>query len=474
MKQAKALCNFAAQADPFVQVRILKAYSLLENFVEQVRARYSEEGILSFDDLIIKTRDLLQNNLLARRLVQERYDALYIDEFQDTDPAQGEILLYLAEEKGHGATRWQDVQLTPGRLFVVGDPKQSIYRFRGADITAYQLFTDLILRQGGQKAYLRQNFRSAPGIIALANEVGEKVIVEKPAFQPAYEPIFTQKPDIENAAEILLVCASEEKGDVDDFRHNQAQQVVQWIKQNVGHLRRPDGQLLQYKDIVLLTRASTTLWPYTDALQRAGIAFSVEEDKEFYRRQEVSDFLNLLRVLQDPQDKISLTGVMRSPLGGLTDEEIYQAARRKELDFRRPSADEKTERFFSWLRRLAERAGREPLQVLLRSILEETFLLESCAAAYEGERSMETLQGLAALAEGYSLSTPVTLGQFLACVEELVRKESGLLSALPKEENTNAVGVMSVHKSKGLEYKICYYSGLHKTFNTMDIKKRIL
>ena len=453
-EQAKALCRFAAQADPFAQTKVLKAYELLSDFVQQVRMRYSEAGILSFDDLIVKTRDLLQSNLLVRRLLQEKYDALYIDEFQDTDPAQGELLLYLAEQKGNGATHWSEVKLQPGKLFVVGDPKQSIYRFRGADITAYELFTELILKQGGEKAYLRQNFRSGPEIIALANQVCAAAMIEQPAFQPAYEPIFTSKTSQQQKVQLAVVCPSSGKAAADDYRHNQAEFVAQWIKDNAGRLTLSNGRKLAYEDIAILSRASTTLWPYTDALRRHGISFAVEEDRDFYHRQEIADFLNILRVLDDPQDRISLVGVMRSPLGALTDEEVYQAAQRKELDFRQPSSNEKLERLFVWLRKLAARAGRQPLRELFRDILQSSFLVEACALAYDGERSIANLQRLVALAEGYSLQTPATLGQFLARVQELMEQELGRLTALSEAESSNAVNVMTIHKSKGLEFPV--------------------
>ena len=230
--------------------------------------------------------------------------------------------------------------------------------------------------------------------------------------------------------------------------------MAQWIKQNVGRLTLRSGRKLAYEDICILSRAATTLGPYTDALRRQDIPFSIEEDRDFYRRQEVCDFLNWLRVLEDPQDKIALVGIMRSPLGGLTDEEIYQAAQRKELDFHLTSQNPKLERLFEQLRKFSARVGREPLRVLLRGLLEETFLAESCAVAYEGERSIVNLQRLVSLAEGYSLQTPTTLGQFLAHIEELMTQELGRLTALPEGENMGAVNVMTVHKSKGLEFPV--------------------
>ena len=462
-EEAKSLCRFASQADPAVQCFVQKAYALLAEVVASVRARMTEEGILSFDDLLVKTRDLLKNNLLVRRYVQEEYDALYIDEFQDTDPVQGELLLFLAEQKGGAATRWQDVQLQPGKLFVVGDPKQSIYRFRGADITAYELFTELILKQGGEKAYLRQNFRSEEEIIAVANGVCSAVMKEQPAFQPAYEPIFTDKTERSGAAELALVCAAEGKAGADDYRHNQGRFIARWINRHVGTLTLRSGRKLQYKDIALLTRAATTLGPYADALRREGVPFTLEEDKDFYRRQEINDFLNLLRAIDDPQDRISLTGVLRSPLGALTDEEIYRLSLRHALDWRKPAAgSEAAERIYALLRTYAARAGREPLRQLLRSLLQESFLAEACAVAYDAERSMAHLQKLVSLAEGYSLQMPLTLGQFLSRVQEMMEQELSRLSALPAGEGADAVSVMTVHKSKGLEFPVVILADISK------------
>ena len=471
VEEAKALCRFAAQADPFVQDWILKVYELLRDFTQEVRTRYAEAGILSFDDLIVKVRDLLQNNLLVRRLLQEKYDALYIDEFQDTDPVQGELLLYLAEQKGNAALDWRGVKLEPGKLFVVGDPKQSIYRFRGADITAYELFTDLILKQGGEKAYLRQNFRSEQEIITVTNEVCSTVMTEQPAFQPAYEPIFTTKTEKSGAAQLALVCASTQKAGADEYRHNQAEFVSQWIEQNVGHLTLANGRKLSYADIAILSRAATTLWPYTDALRRHHIAFTVEEDRDFYQRQEVNDFLNILRVLDDPQDRISLVGILRSPLGAVTDEEIYQAAQHKELDFHQHATNQKIERLYCWLRTLAARSGRQCLRELLHDIMQSSFLAEACALAYDSERSIGYLQRLVSLAEGYSLETPATLGQFLSRVHELMEQEIGRLTALPEGESAQAVTVMTIHKSKGLEFPVVILVDISKKEINTAVKR---
>ena len=460
--EAETLLSFSRQANPFVQQLVLAAYDLLSEPVRAVRRRCQQEGILSFDDLLIKTRDLLRDNLLVRRYLQEEYDALYIDEFQDTDPAQGELLLFLAEEKGHAARDWSSVKLQAGKLFVVGDPKQSIYHFRGADITAYQLFTDLILKQGGIKAYLRRNFRSKQEIVALANGVCGRIMEEKIAFQPAYEPIFTANTSRNGAAEMALVFRAEDTVLAEEGRQNQGRFVAQWIRENVGKLTLQDGHKLQYRDIALLSRAATTLPPFTDALRREDVPFSVEEDRDFYRRQEINDFLNFLRAADDPRNRIALVGTLRSPLGGLSDEEIMRLSKAGEMDWRCETQNPKARRLFALLKKFAARSGREPLRELLHGLLNETFLAEACAAAYDGERSIINLQKLVWLAEGYSLQTPSTLGQFLSRVQEMMEQELGRLTALPEGEALDAVSVMTVHKSKGLQFPVVILADISK------------
>ncbi len=461
-EEALSLVDFAQKTAPEKQQVFRVALSLVQPLVEQVRQNLQQEGILSFDDLIIKTRNLLQNNLRVRRQLKEDYDALFIDEFQDTDPAQGEMLLFLAEEKTTHAPRWQDVRLAPGKLFVVGDPKQSIYRFRGADITAYELFTDLILKQGGEKCFLQKNFRSENEIIDTANAVCGRVMVQSAAFQPAYVPIFTDKTARHNAVELAVVDAGEQEPSADDLRRNQAQFIADWICANVGKLTLSNGKKLAYGDIVLISRASTSQEFYLDALRRSGIKFNVEEDKNFYQNQEVSDFLNLLRVVDDPEDRISLTALLRGPLGAFTDEEIYQFSQRGELNVFAKTQNEDLNNFYRQLRSFIARAGRIPLGQLLEALQRETFLPALCAMAYEGERTLSNLEKLCALAGGYAQETPVTLGQFLSEAQRLMEEEPDRLKGVVSDDALDAVSVITVHKSKGLEFPVVIFTDISR------------
>ena len=461
-EEAKSIVSFAGKITPEKQQVFLAAFRLVKEVTDSVRADYEREGILSFDDLIVKTRNLLQRNLQVRRLLKEKFDALFIDEFQDTDPVQGELLLFLAEEKESSALRWQDVRLEPGKLFVVGDPKQSIYRFRGADITAYELFTELILQQGGIKCFLQKNFRSELEIIETANAVCSRAMIQQTAFQPAYVPIFTEKTIRSGAVQWLFVPPPPQEPSADDLRHNQGEQIADWIEQNVGKMTLSDGKKLEYQDIALLTRASTTAGPYTDALRRRGIPFNVETDKDFYRKQEVNDFLNLLRAATDKTDRTALAVVLRSPLFGFSEVEIYQIARRGELVLSANPTDEKLASCYRMLRQLGRRAGRLSLKDFLQEVLDATFLPEACAAAYEGEQTLANLNRLVTMAQGYSADGVASLQSFLAEVQTLLEDKPERLGAPLPDDMLHAVSVLTIHKSKGLEFPVVILADLSK------------
>ncbi len=461
-EEARGLVSFAQKITPENQTLFLHACELVAPLAQEVRDLYEQEGVLSFDDLIIKTRNLLAQNLRVRRVLKEKFDALFIDEFQDTDPVQGELLLFLAEEKTGTASRWQEVRLQPGKLLVVGDPKQSIYRFRGADITAYELFTDLILKQGGKKCFLQQNFRSREGIVTLANEVCSRAMVQESAFQPAYVPIFTQKTAEGPVVEWLFVRAPEEKKPLaDDLRHNQAEQVARWISENVNVLPLANGQKLQYGDIALLTRVGTDTRIFTDALRRYNIPFSTEKDKDFFHKQELNDLLLFLQAVADPEDKIALTGVLRSPLGALTDEQLYQLANEGKLNLPALLQHPLTSACARQIAHFSKLAGRICLKDLLEQILDQTFLPEVCAAAYDAQRTLAYLHQFVTLAEQYQTQPNASLSIFLT--DLLARLDNPAEFMLPPmDETADAVSLLTVHKSKGLEFPVVILADLSR------------
>ncbi len=458
-EEALAIYQFAQKITPEKQKVFLLAYQLVLPVCKEVRQDYREAGLVSFDDLIIKTRNLLRENLYVRRLLKEKFDVIFVDEFQDTDPVQGELLLFLAEEKPCAATRWQEVRLLPGKLFIVGDPKQSIYRFRGADITAYELFTELILRQGGKKFFLQKNFRSTLEIIETANSICSRAMVQQSSFQPAYVPIFTDKEQRTQSVQWLFVNG-DTKLSADDFRHNQAHYIAQWIAENVGVRTLSNGQKLKYKDIALLLRASTQTSFFTEAFQRRGIPFNVEVDKDFFRKQEINDFLNFLQAVSDPSNKIAFAGVLRSPLVGMSDEELYQFVNNEGWSACVTSQNPKVRYGYELVEKFRNVAGRISAKELVRRVLEETFLPQVCAAAYDGPRSVSYLQQLAVLIETYHTQETLDAATFFAQLQQEIQENPELLTVSSLAETTDAVSVLTVHKSKGLEFPVVILADL--------------
>lgn len=460
--QAREIIIFALKVRPEQQDLFLTAYRLVQPLVQQVRAQYEERGLLSFDDLLIKTRHLLRSDLLVRRALKEKFSALFIDEFQDTDPVQGELLLFLAEEKNSSASSWKDVKLQPGKLFVVGDPKQSIYHFRGADITAYELFTDLILKQNGKKCFLSQNHRSLPEIVDTANAVCSLAMQEEREFQPRYVPICTAKETRNQAVEWFFVSTADPKdnANADTYRQNQAEIIARWIKSNVGKMKLLNGKVLAYKDIALLLRSNSGAIIYTDALRRYQIPFNVGRNDDFLRQQEVNDFIILLRAISNPEDKTALAGVLRSPFGGFTDEEIYQVVKRKELHLYAPTQDKKLAACYKQLRQLADWSARNTLESLLTYIMDETFFPESCARAYEGERTLGCLKQFVHLAGSYPIDQAVSLETFITDVQTLQKAKPDEFDMPSFDEASDEVGILTVHKSKGLEAPVVFLCDL--------------
>jgi CRISPR-associated exonuclease Cas4 len=286
-------------------------------------------AVLDFDDLLYLTRDVLRNDGHVRDAAGKRFARVLVDEFQDTDPTQAEIV-FLLTGKGEPARHWHEQALSPGRLFMVGDPKQAIYRFRGADIATYRLAREAIERQfPGNVLRVASNFRSCDDILQHINRCFEMPLQGQETGYVALEAT-RQK------AEHGLPCVAKVKVDVvpesrvDDIRDAEATVVTETCARLIGNVkvRRADREthLVTAGDIALLAPTGTALWRYERALEEAGLPFSSQAGKNFFRRQEVQDLVALVRALADPRDTIALGALLRGPLVGLTEQELLDLA----------------------------------------------------------------------------------------------------------------------------------------------------
>ncbi|MCG3203587.1 MAG: ATP-dependent helicase/nuclease subunit A [Elusimicrobia bacterium] len=451
-------------------------YERLNPFIERVQRELARGGAVSFDGLLVFARNLLREHREVRASLKKRFSVFLVDEFQDTDPLQGEILFYLAEGPGKQASCWQEVQLEPGRLFVVGDPKQSIYRFRGADIAAFEAFEEHMVRQGALQATLSANFRSAPPIIDFVNTVFSPSMREEKFIQPAYTPlepgrmVFGEDAEFSGpAVTVVKVMGSEnEKLSAKGRRIVEAQTIADWIE---SHIKNG----LHYGDIAILLRSANAFEEYLEVFRSRGIPYLAEGEKSFYRTSEVLDFLNLLSVVADPNDKLALVGVLRSPVGGLNDKEIWDLNQAESLSvLKNPLVhQDKIGRLFQTLRELHEESKSHPLGRTLRQIFSRTWALETASTSFHGEQAMANLLKVGHLAEKWSEQTPLTLKEFVRRFDQYRDEERDEGENPLADVKYDAVKVLTIHKAKGLEFPLVILPNLSANKRARNDKKDV-
>ncbi len=450
----------AKAASPRGEAVTRRAARLLAPFAERLRREYARRGWVSFDGLLRRARDLVRDARRPREELKRRFAAILVDEFQDTDPLQGELLLYLSEKIGSSARTWSEIVPGAGRLFVVGDPKQSIYRFRGADIAAYESFIGRLRAGGALACDLTANFRSVPGVITPVNDIFSRVMRAETGMQPLYKTIAAAKPAIGSDPAVEVVAVTDPTGEADAAMCQRTEAA--WVARRILDDVRP------LKDFAVLLRSSSALPAFLDAFKRAGIPYAVEIERHFYGAPEVGDLLNLLRALDDPDDRIALAGLLRSPLAALSDDGLLSLARVGAFDYRKdpgarvlPAAEGRAASgLFSVLRDLRSRAGRIPLGELVASVVSQSRLLELAARAYHGQQTVSNLLKLQRMAAEASESRGATLKSFVAEVRESARESRREGESPLADERLEAVRIMSVHKSKGLEFPVVFLANL--------------
>lgn len=489
--------------DAFIAATI----DLILPFAKAFRQTYLSEGYVSFDGLLTLTRDLLQKKEYrsVREKLKNDFRTMLVDEFQDTDPVQYEIVLFLSEALGHYSTDARKVVLEQGKLFIVGDPKQSIYAFRRADIEAYEYVVKQVCGQD-EPLKLQENFRSHSGIIGVVNQLFDgRIMVEQAGLQPQYIPIHANRPERHPFQKVEMVLVSDKEGEelkANEAREAEAEWIARWITRHVNHeaiediLAENGIRKLGYRDVALLLRAFTQVRSYVEAFKRYGIPYIVEGEKYFYSTQEILDFINLLRVIENPYDLIALVGVLRSPIVGLTDREIYELRVHHALDFRKDikgetagdygikrgdmkgyppqsslskegaeslSADVKkiTESFYAFLRERHARAGIIPVSQLIAEILDSTHIAEITASAWHGEQKLANLQKLHRMACDMEGSASVSLKTFLDRIKVRIREAREEGESPLSDETLDVVKILTIHKSKGLEFPVVILGNLH-------------
>src|SRR6266508_1689899 len=450
-------------------------WRLLVPFATDFRERFIREGHLSFDGLLVRARNLVRDQVRVRADLKRRYRTILIDEFQDTDPIQYEILLYLAEELGNAATDWRHVKVTPGKIFVVGDPKQSIYAFRRADIEAYlEVVEKIIKAQNGVECRLTTNFRSNAAILDGVNGAFKNLIQAQEGVQPPYIAIHPAPGRITAPSDIpkLLVrkILADREINAETARHLEGESLARWLKDQIlgkTAILNTRGEKVhaQPKDVAILLRKLTDIHDYLEPLRRQGIRYVVEGERHFYAAKEIIDAVNLLRAVENPSDRLALVGVLRAPLGGLTDQQIYELHRQNLLDYRAAAKLSGTDfpptlvQLYDTLARLHDETRRMPIGAAVAHVFAMLPVDLLAACYFHGEQAVANLQKLAQQAELLGREGLTTLKAAIRQLERRVLDVKDESESVLAEENLDAVRIMSIHKAKGLEFPIVILAG---------------
>ena len=293
---------------------------------------------LDFDDLIRTARGLLCHHDDIRISLGKRYTHVLVDEFQDTDPLQTEIFWRLCGDPPAGESDgdWTGFRIRPGALFLVGDPKQAIYRFRGADVAAYVRARALLLAEDKEAVLsISTNFRSLSPILEFVN-AGFKWPLSQEHGQPGFTPLeaFHDAQDEQCLVRLDIEVEPDDKGKVraDMQRQAEAEAVAALCARLIGsEVFAGDSaasRTCKPGDIALLAPSGTELWRYEEALEHLAIPVVTQAGKGLYRRQEIQDLIALTRVLADSRDTLALGALLRGPLVGLTEEMLLDMVER--------------------------------------------------------------------------------------------------------------------------------------------------
>jgi ATP-dependent exoDNAse (exonuclease V) beta subunit len=455
----------------WLATRLVRLFPVVNAMYERVKV---EHEVVDYLDLLIKLRNLLRGNLDARRFYQGLFDHLFVDEFQDTDPLQCEIVCYLCEAPvaGDGSAvpgrnaQWDAVQLTPGKLTIVGDPKQSIYRFRRADIAMYGRAMELLRANGALEQRLDTNFRSRPELIAFFNQQLAKVLgkTEGPAFDPRtgranYEDLAPAVTIPPGAIAVHLLPYADDAGAGLLAREGRGVEAamlaryVRWLLDSRRLVRDPDTNAerpVQAGDIAVLTCVTTNVRRLLQQLDHSGIEYRARGGALFLGHPVIRQYLLGLRALSDRDDGVAESALLRPPFFALdfthtlveraTHETVSEPRRTRIEEARAIVAELRT-------RRHAQSPG-----ATARDLIERTALARAVSTGHNGRQTLAALYEVAAEVDRRAAIAHLDYD----AVTELFRSWAAAPVFLdaPEPTDTSAVRVLTIHGAKGLEFPV--------------------
>ena len=448
---------------------LLSLLPQIECFVDDYERARRKDGEPDFDDLLFWASELLRTSEPAREYFRRRYRVVLIDEFQDTDPVQAELALLLTSLAEPGE-QWRGLTPAAGRLTIVGDPKQSIYRFRRADIAVYDEVRGNALRDA--HATISTNFRSNPRMLKALNHVFDEVFEQQPGLQPANVRLEAppDTPDAKRPPIVLAVGEPEGKMSADEQRCEEAWVIAALLRKaheerwKIRDRREENNwRHCRWGDMAILMPARTGIERYEDALADAGIPFRHEGSRDFYQRQEVVDLIWVLQAIDDPTDRLALVGALRSSAFAINDEDLLRhRAGAGSLSYRSPTKGPipAVNEALAELLNLHRMRTRFSLAETVRRVVERTRLVEFALTRPDGDQGAANLLAIVDQARLFAAAGGGGLRPFVRHLRGSVEQDEIEIEATVAEETDDVVRIMTIHGAKGLEYPIVALANL--------------
>jgi len=442
---------------------------IYERILQQYQDWKHQHTYFDYDDLLIETVRVLKTYPEIRRNYNRQFKHILVDEFQDTNPIQYELvnLLRLDKDKREAA-----------KLFVVGDPKQSIYRFRGTEV---RLFNEAKRALSGEDHPLLLSFRSQPALLEWFDACFSQIMGTEDQstesleeFEQYYLPLEANRENLQPekphvSIQIIELKSNDDEDTIENRIQVESAHIAKWLQSRLAEISVEAGdgvRSARYGDVAMLFRKTNHLKQYEYALQLAGIPYYTVGGKGFYSKQEVLDLLTILRALTQPEDDISIAGVLRSAVFGLSDEGLYWLSRDRIAwqhilyndEYMPPqeltSSDQMVlQRAREKLQRWRELKDRIPVGQLVELICTETGYFGILGAGKEGIQKVRNVEQFIEMAYQFSQSMGASAYGFVRYLLTL-QEESEAEEAEVYTGEYNAVQLMTIHKSKGLEFPV--------------------
>lgn len=455
--------------------------SHLQNELRELVVRYQsmmeKAGRLDFLDLLVRARDLLASHGDLRAELQNRFTHIFVDEFQDTDPLQAEILLLLASDDPR-VDDWSRVRPRPGKLFVVADPKQSIYRFRRADVALYEQVKKQLLDKGADLVHLHVSFRGVPDIQEMVNaSMSEVMTGSEEAGQAAYVAIERFRDELDGQPAIVALPIPRPYSDWGNIANwtiqkSEPDAVASWVRWlfeesgwRVTSRGNPIAHPVEASDVCLLFRRlvsgnQTITQPYVDALQARDIPHVLVGGRGFHQREEIETMRYALAAIERPDDELAVFSTLRGYLFGISDEVLFLFRSRygslhpfRKMPDAREGFDAEVASALQVLARLHKGRNHRPIALTIRQLLDETRAQAGFALWQAGDQVLANVLRLLQLARNYEMTGGLSFRGFVEHLERLA--EEGETTEQPLiEEGVEGVRLMTVHRAKGLEFPV--------------------